>query len=476
MWYNDINMKRLIGITTLLIFFLVNLSLTSFRSEALAFSVGEERQVGEKLLSIVRRDLKLLDDPDITQYVTRLGREVLKTAGPQFFDYHFFVVNNKEFNAFAAPSGLIFLHSGLIEVMGKEGEMVGVLAHEAGHVVSRHIADRLRKSKQVSIGTMALIIAGMAIGAGPISEALITGSMAAGASMSLNFSRQDEEEADRLAFKWMQAQGRDPAFMLDMLRTMRKVNLFRSGNIPPYLLTHPEPGARMGYVQDLLLFNETKEYPETDEFEFLRMKYRVLSMSKDPQVLAPQLRRILDNDKVNDIEKTMAHYGLAQTYIAQAQYAQAESSMKKVLTKLNNRPILKTDMGALLYESGRYKEALALFQKARKEDPDCWYTSYNLAKALQQMGKISQALRLYEELLDKLPDYSKLYFQISKIKAGQGEKASGYYYLGVYYWYEGNQNRAKYNLKKAQDELPEGNIIKEKAKVMLEKIEELEKI
>jgi len=76
---------------------------------AVAFTVGEERELGEALLYQTRLAFTLLDDPDISQYINELGAEVLKVASAQYFDYHFFVIKNKEFNAFAAPSGLIFL-------------------------------------------------------------------------------------------------------------------------------------------------------------------------------------------------------------------------------------------------------------------------------------------------------------------------------------------------------------------------------
>jgi predicted Zn-dependent protease len=145
---------------------------------AQAFTIGEEREVGEKLLTIVRKEFTILDDPDLTQYITLLGRQTLQLAGSQFFDYHFFLIDNKEFNAFAAPSGLIFFHSGLIDLCATEGELVSVLAHEIGHAASRHIADRISKSAKLNVATTAAMLAGLLLGQGALSQALISGSMA----------------------------------------------------------------------------------------------------------------------------------------------------------------------------------------------------------------------------------------------------------------------------------------------------------
>ena len=76
--------------------------------QAHGLSIGEERMLGEQLLYAVRSRFDLLDDPDITQYINEIGQELLAVAGPQYFDYHFFVIKDDQFNAFAAPSGLIF--------------------------------------------------------------------------------------------------------------------------------------------------------------------------------------------------------------------------------------------------------------------------------------------------------------------------------------------------------------------------------
>ncbi|MBU1139484.1 MAG: M48 family metalloprotease, partial [Proteobacteria bacterium] len=96
-------------------------------SKSAALTVGEERELGEQLLFQIRLAFPLLDDPDIFQYINELGQEVLTVAGVQYFDYHFYIVNSTQFNAFAAPSGLVFFYSGLIEQMKQEDELVAVL-------------------------------------------------------------------------------------------------------------------------------------------------------------------------------------------------------------------------------------------------------------------------------------------------------------------------------------------------------------
>ncbi len=469
--------RRVISLALLFFFCCGNTRISFGDRSAYAFSVGEEREVGEKLLSIVRREFKLVDDPDVAQYVTGLGGKILAAAGPQFFDYHFFVINNKELNAFAAPSGLVFLHSGLLELLSNENELVGVMAHECGHVMSRHIADRIKKSAKINIGTMAMVLAGMALGGGALSEALIAGSMAAGASMNLKFSRQDEEEADRLAFNLMQTMNRDPAAMLSTLRKIRKFNQFSTSPVPPYLLTHPVPAARMGYIQDLLLFGKKKQYKTIDEFDFKRIKCRVISKTRTASYLIPRYLQAINSGSDENIPETiMARYGLSLAYLAGAQFDEARNELRRVIAYYPHRPILKVDMGVIDFKAGRFATALRFFKEARQEAPDITYATYYLARTLQQTGKLEEALNLYQDLVAIMPDYPDLYYSLSKIKAVQGNNGVGYYYLGLYDWYRGDAKAAKLYLRRAVTILSAGDRIQKKAKDMLAGIERLEKV
>ncbi len=441
-----------------------------------ALSINEERELGEKLLSIIRTEFDLLDEPDLTQYITRIGNEVLKETGTSYFDYHFFVVKDKEINAFAAPSGLLFFNAGLIAAMSNENELASVMAHEAGHIVSRHYANRLKKSSKMSIATTALILAGIALGGGAVSEALITGAMATNATMSLKFSRADEEEADRLAYRWMRAQGRDPADMVNMLRTLRKINLYRSANIPPYLLTHPEPHARMEYVQDLLLYSDNVEYRTIDEFEFKRFQYRILSQSKDPYTLIPVFRK--KSSAVDETQRigVMEYYGLALALQAAADYEAAEKALQRVIDLYPDKTILKTDLGVIFFDAGRFSEALGLFNQSRAADRGCNYTTYYLARTLEQTGSLDQAIQFYDELLTLQPDYADLYYRLGKIWAAKGETGVGYYYLGMHHWYGGDAQSARWNLNRALKSLAADDPFHAKAQAMLAKIERLQSI
>ncbi len=432
----------------------------------LAFSVQEERELGQKLLSLVRRQFKVLDDPDLTQYISGLGNELLAQVGPRYFDYHFFIVASREFNAFAAPSGLIFLNSGLIEATHTEDELASVLAHEIGHVRQRHIARRIAKNKKVSLGTAALMIIGAAVGGGPLGEALITGSMAAGQSLNLYFSRKDEEEADRLAYAWMRADHRDPRAMLSMIRTMQRLAKYRSDQPPPYLLTHPEPQRRAGYIRDLLsALPADPAPPPRDEFAFQRFRARVLALTEDLARRRQRYRRLQD--------PVWSAYGLALVAMDEARYDEAERLLAKVRQRYADQPILDADLARIAYARRDLRRARKLLEEARRRAPADLYILWLLARIEESTGAQEAAAALYEQLVAALPDYPEPYLRLARLHSAAGRRGKGLYFLAYSFWLSGNEKRAKETAEQAVQAAT--GATRQKAEELLAVIERLEK-
>lgn len=462
--------------TPIIVFYLIaSLILPSFNTPARAFTIGEEREVGEKLLYAVRSRFAVLDEPDLKMYLSRLGEEVIDAAGIQFFNYHFFVIENKEFNAFAAPSGLIFFHSGLIEKMEGENELVAVLAHEIGHIVKRHISSRLKKNKQITVATVGLILASLALGGGAATEALMAGGLAAGQSASLHYSRLDEEEADLLAYDWMKKLQRDPEGQVKMLQTMRRIARYRSAMVPQYLLTHPNPEARLNYVQTLLTADkaEVKSFTKGNDFQFLRFKYRVMAKSRDSSYLRKYFAAVLASPRSEELEKIMAKYGLAQLHRLDNDYDQSLKTIEEVIESLGKENELLVDKGMILLESGKTEEAYTTLKAVYDSDRSDTYAAFALAQAAAKMGLLQQAEDLYQSVLYDMPDLAKTYFELGRVSSAQKKSAETNYYLGKYYLYEGELDTAKKNFEIALNnkDLPE-KLVKE-AKQSLETIKTL---
>jgi predicted Zn-dependent protease len=422
-------------------------------SKSSAFTVGEEREMGEQLLYQIRLAFPLLDDPDITQYINALGADVLEVAGFQYFDYRFNIIRSSQFNAFAAPSGLIFFYTGLIEQMHHEDELVSVLAHEIGHVVSRHIAKGMDKNMKLSVATSLLALASIALGAGALSQALLTGSLAAGQAASLHFSRQAEEEADLLAYGWMKEMKRHPRGQEAMLRAMRRISRYSMGdNVPQYLLTHPDPAHRLDYVQALVAYENDQlvDFGFTDDFEFLRMRYRMLSLVKDGKQLRNLLMSRLSNTALSDSERVMLEYGLSQLDRRENNFSSSRKLLTKVIQFYPERSILQVDLGLVEMQDGHKDRALALIQSAYERNRHDHWAIFQLARVWLSLGNLPKAEEFFNELQAVTPAYSKIYYELGKLKAEQGRSNESSYFLGKFYLYEGKLRLARESLKKAQ--------------------------
>jgi predicted Zn-dependent protease len=442
-----------------------------------AFTIGDEREVGEKLLYSVRSAFELVDDPDITQYITRLGQGVLEVAGIQYFDYHFFVIGNKEFNAFAAPSGLIFFHSGLIEVMNSEDELVSVLAHEVGHIVKRHLASRMEKGKYTTIGSLGLALAALAFG-GAATPVLLTGALATGQSFALHFSRQDEEEADLMAYDWLKKLHRNPEGQVKMLESMRRIARYRSEQPPQYLLTHPNPEERLSYIESLLDTDKKALEATTrtgDDFEFFRFKYRVLAQAKESQDLKAFLASIMADSRASEFKKVMAQFGLSQVARYENDTTRSLALLEKVIQYFPDKNILKVDRGIIEFAAGQFVAAEKTLREALAVDRTDMYATFTLAKLLYRTGRTSEAEKYFETVSYELPEYSKVYFELGQIASDHKLVGNSSFYLGKYNLYEGKLEQAERNFKHAlrADALPAK--LKAESKELLEKIKRLRK-
>lgn len=444
---------------------------------AYPFSIGEEREVGEKLLYSVRSAFVLNDDPDITQYITKLGQSVLGVAGIQYFDYHFFVIDDKEFNAFAAPSGLIFFHSGLIGAMNSEGELVSVMAHEIGHIVNRHLASRVEMGTYSGIASLGLALAAVAFG-GATAPVLLTGALASGQSVNLHFSRQHEEEADLLAYGWMKKLGRDPEAQVKMLETMRRIARYRSEKLPQYLLTHPDPEARLNYIQSLVDIDQDsggKNPSAARDFEFFRCKYRILASARDTEIFKQHLATILADGRTSQFSRIMATFGLSQVARNENDLDKSMELITKVIDAFPDKNILKVDRAVIQLAEGKLAEAEKSLRDALEADGSELYGTFILAKLLYRTGRLAEATGYLQTLSRELPEYAQVYFELGQIAADSKQRGLAALYLGKYNLYSGKMKLAEQSLKNAlrDDALPEK--MRTECKVLIKKIEDLRK-
>jgi predicted Zn-dependent protease len=178
----------------------------------------------------------------VNAYVSRIGDEILRTMGPQPFEYAFVVVEHPDVNAFAGPAGHIYVHTGTILRVSNVAELAGVIAHEIGHVSNRHIAENYEKQRAASVGRQAAVIGAGILGGGAAAGAtnILTG---VGTAAVLNsFGREAEREADDFAVRVLPQAGYDPNGLPSFFETLAAEG---GARVPQFLSSHPAPAERL---------------------------------------------------------------------------------------------------------------------------------------------------------------------------------------------------------------------------------------
>jgi predicted Zn-dependent protease len=349
------------------------------------------------------------------------------------------------------------------------------MAHEIGHIVKRHLSERVEKGKYSTITSLGLALAAIAFG-GAVTPVLLAGALATGQSINLHFSRQHEEEADLLAYGWMQKMKRNPEAQAKMLESMRRIARYRSDQLPQYLLTHPNPEGRLHYIESLLDMDaksNEKNSVVTDDFEFLRFKYRILSKVKDIQLFKTFLLRKVGNTNTSEFSKNMALFGLSQVARVENDRRESLELIQKVIAAFPQKNILKTDLAIIEGESGHFDVAEKIFKEALKKDSEDMYAAFNLATLLRKIGKTNEAEKYFKRVGSQLPEYSQVYFELGKIASDNKQQGKAQFYLGKFDLYEGKLKLAEINFKNALRHAKTPDALKKESKVLIEKIKKM---
>jgi predicted Zn-dependent protease len=240
----------------------------------MAGGTESEVKLGRQLASQVERESKFVDDPIITEYVNRVGQNIVLHSDAKV-PFTIKVIDSDEVNAFALPGGFFFVNKGLILAADNEAELAGVMAHEIAHVAARHAMENERKMQIIDYG----LLAGILLGGGIIGNVLYQGGGLIEGLSFLKFTRGAEEEADKLGVQYMWAAGYDPNAMATMFEKLEAKNKKKPGTIAKLFATHPAPPDRRASAIAL-----AARFPERDEYvisssEFQRVKNRLLRLS-----------------------------------------------------------------------------------------------------------------------------------------------------------------------------------------------------
>src|SRR5438552_9682234 len=195
---------------------LVGIAITS-SLVACGTSQQQEVQMGQGYAQQINAQLPIIQDPELNRYINVLGDSIARLTRRRDLDWHFFIVDATEVNAFAVPGGFVYVNRGLIERADQMDELAGVLGHEIGHVLRRHTVKQMEKAQGANIGvTLACVLTSICN-----SQAAGAAINVAGGALFARFSRQDDAEADNEGFKNTVRAGISRVGMVTMFRRRR---------------------------------------------------------------------------------------------------------------------------------------------------------------------------------------------------------------------------------------------------------------
>lgn len=367
-----------------------------------------ERTLGNAIMEQGRRDPDYINDPDVSQYLTDLGRELVKHApGTTGQRITVFGLRDPAINAFALPGGYIGIHSGLVASARSESELVSVVAHEIAHVVQRHIARGMTRSSESShimlASLVGALLAGLA-GGGDLAMGVAAFGQAAAIDRQLGFSRQAEQEADRVGFQMLSRAGYDPRGMRDMfarLGSSSRLNEGTGGNV--YTRTHPLSTQRLSDIETRIRGHAVK-HQDSPTFWYVRAKMIVLQaqVGHSGAHWLEALRR--DADHAEGIQRHAAHYGLAFAALRQKKFDAAAQHLSQIEAQKSSAPEVAALSVVVDLERGHTDRALQTARQAWQQWPRSQSVAMVMAEALQKTGADRQALEFLQARAKQWPD------------------------------------------------------------------------
>lgn len=246
-----------------------------------AVSQQQEVQMGQEYSAQIAQQLPLIQDPEVVRYINVLGDSIAHLTKRGELDWHFYVVDSRDVNAFAVPGGFVYVNRGLIERANRMDELAGVLGHEIGHVVKRHTVKQMQQQQGANIGiTLACVLTGVCN-----SQAASAAINVGGTALFAKFSRGDEAEADEQGVKNVVAAGISPEGMVTMFQTLINERKAHPSAVDSWFATHPLEEDRIADVQRLINQIPPAEMASLtkDTRNFHAFKSRLASLPPSPQ-------------------------------------------------------------------------------------------------------------------------------------------------------------------------------------------------
>lgn len=402
------------------------------------------------------RQVSLIRDAEIEHIIRTYSAPLFEAAGldPRAVSVH--LVNDPQLNAFVAGGQRIFIHTGLLTAADTPNQVIGVLAHETGHIMGGHLArtqEALRHASAASIVAMLLGTAAIVAGAGEAAGGILAGGATVAERNFLQYSRTQESSADQAALTLLDRTGQSPRGLLQFMEKLGDQEALLTANQDPYARTHPLSSERVETIRAHIQRNPTpqREDPELQRMHE-RMQAKLRGFLDDPNLT---LRRI-----PADARGIPERYARAVALFRARELDQAIAVMDGLLAEHPQDPWFYELKGQILFDSGRIRESVAPYREAvslRPSEPLLHSLLGQAQVATEDPALLDEAIEHLRLALREQPENRNAWHWISIAYGRQGNTGMAALATAERYLLIGEFQDALHQAERASRELPEGS-------------------
>lgn len=365
----------------------------------------------------------LIRDAEIEDTLRVYTNPLLQAAGLNPADVDLYIVSDSSINAFVAGGQNIFVHTGLLMAADNPNEIIGVLAHETGHIAGGH-GPRRREAMSQAMGPMlislALGVIAIAGGQPAAGAALISGSQQFAMSSLVQYTQAQESSADQAGVSFLEASGQSGRGLITFFDRKLRPFEFQTRRIPPYMMTHPYASDRVEALRQGVEAGAHHDVTETEDnirrFQFMQAKL-IGFIRTEAQTLA---RYPLSDTSAP------ARYARAVAYYRVSDLTRARGELEVLMRDEPSNPYYQELMGQILFENGHAAESIVYHRRSLELAPNQPLLQVNLARALVQAGGragANEAVDILSQVTAREPDNAFAWRELAQARSERGEEA-----------------------------------------------------
>ncbi len=408
-------------------------------------SPQQENELGRAWLMGFRRQVHTHDDPQLQHYLENLLARLAAHSALPNRNLQLVVVANASINAFAVPGGVVGVHTGLLDQARTEHQLASVLTHELAHLSQRHFARRLDAQRRSSTLGLAGLLAGLVLAAtvgGDAGMAAMTASQAAMLDESLRYSRQNEQEADRIGIESLYRAGMDPEGAPAMFDRMLAATRYTGQRPPEFLLSHPLTESRVADVRARVAKYPERQYPDSLDYQLMRTRIQLAAAERPEHAVA----RFRDQMADGGLSRTAARYGLALALSAQGAHEEARRQLNELLQEKPDHHLYRMASIAIARAAGDTDTAIGEARRLVEDRPDYYPAQEALATSLTKAHRYGEAEKILERLAGDRPGDPKVWFDLAETSGLAGNIAGVHLARAEYFTLIGVFDKARKHL------------------------------